>query len=54
MTKAPTVTEAYAMIRALKARGEKGDAAKIEQLKATIEDAKSKKALLDIDKYFTK
>lgn len=50
---APSVTEAYAMIRALKKRNEKGDGAKIAQLETLIAEAKDKKALLAIDKYFT-
>lgn len=52
--KAPTVTEAYAMIRVLKNRNAKGDGEKIAQLEKIIEEAKEKKALLDIDKFFSK
>lgn len=48
----PTVTEAYAMIRVLKKRNEKGDAQKIEQLQQVIEEAKVSSAQLAIDKYF--
>lgn len=50
--KAPTVTEAYNMIRVLKKRGAKGDGQKIEQLKVIIQEAKDKEALLLVDKYF--
>lgn len=52
MPKQPTVTEAYAMIRILRKRGEKGDAKKIEALQLIIDEAKNKKAQLDLDKYF--
>lgn len=50
--KAPTVTQAYAMIRALKNRGQKGDGEKIAQLEKVILEQKQKQALLDVDKYF--
>lgn len=50
--KAPTPTQAYAMIRALKKRGAKGDGEKIAQLQAIIEEHKDKEALLYIDKFF--
>lgn len=50
--KAPTVTQAYAMIRVLKNRNEKGDGQKIAELEKIIADAKNKQALLDVDKYF--
>lgn len=52
--KAPTVTSAYAMIRFLKTRGEKGDATKIVELQKIIDDAKLKQAALDVEKYFAK
>lgn len=48
----PSVTEAYAMIRALKKRAAKGDADKIHQLEQLIQEAKLKQAQLAIDKYF--
>lgn len=47
-----TVTEAYAMIRVLKKRNEKGDAQKIEQLQQVIQEAKVASGQLAIDKYF--
>lgn len=40
------------MIRALKARGAKGDGEKIKQLEQLIAETKQKQALLDIDAYF--
>lgn len=52
--KAPTVTEAYAMIRVLKKRNQKGDGEKIAQLQQLIEAEKDKAATLAIDKYFNK
>lgn len=53
MSKGPTVTQAYAMIRALKKRGAPGDGEKIKILEEQIEAEKEKQALLDIDKFFT-
>lgn len=50
--KQPTVTEAYAMLRILKKRGEKGDQAKITSLQEIIDTEKDKKARLDLEKYF--
>lgn len=50
--KAPTVSQAYAMIRALKQRGAKGDGEKIAQLENIIREEKQKAALLDVDKFF--
>lgn len=49
---APSVTQAYAIIRLLKKRAAKGDAAKIEELKKLIEAEKDKKAQLDLDAFF--
>lgn len=48
-----TVTTAYAMIRALKKRGAKGDGEKIAELQSFIEAEKDKTALLDVEKYFS-
>lgn len=50
--KGPTASEAYAMIRVLKKRGAKGDGEKITQLRAIIEEARDKEALLNVDKFF--
>lgn len=50
--KAPSVSEAYAMIRVLKDRNAKGDGEKIAALEKIIADEKTKTALLAIDKYF--
>lgn len=50
--KHPTVTQAYAMIRALKKRAAKGDGEKITQLQALIHEQKNKDALLDLEKFF--
>lgn len=52
MTKPPTVTAAYAMIRVLRKRAQKGDGERIAQLEKLIADEKEKAALLDIDKFF--
>lgn len=49
---APSVTQAYAMIRVLKKRGAKGDGEKIAELQAIIDEDRDKKALLDLDKFF--
>lgn len=50
--KAPSITQAYAMIRVLKERAGKGDGEKIAQLEKIIAEDKNKKALLDVDKFF--
>lgn len=50
--KRPTITEAYAMLRILKKRNEKGDAQKIAALQLIIDEAKDNKAQGDLDKYF--
>lgn len=50
--KSPSVTQAYAMIRALKKRAAKGDAEKIKQLEDTIAEIRDKAALLDLDRFF--
>lgn len=52
--KAPTITQAYAMIRALKKRAAKGDGEIIQQLEVLIEQEKNKEALLDVEKFFPK
>lgn len=52
--KGPTPSDAYAMIRFLKTRNEKGDVAKIAELEKLIEEAKLKKAARDVEKYFAK
>lgn len=49
---APSVTQAYAMIRVLKKRGAKGDGEKIAELQQIIDEDRDKKALLDLDKFF--
>lgn len=48
----PTVTDAYAMIRALKKRAAPGDADKIQQLKELIELEKDKSAQLALERFF--
>lgn len=50
--KQPTMTEAYAMLRILKKRAEKGDQQKIAALQTIIDEAKDKKAQGDLEKYF--
>lgn len=50
--KQPTITEAYAMLRILRKRGEKGDQQKIASLQTIIDEEKEKKARLDLEKYF--
>lgn len=50
--KQPTITEAYAMLRILKKRGEKGDAQKAAALQTIIDEAKDQKAKADLEKYF--
>lgn len=50
--KAPSITQAYAMIRVLKERAAKGDGEKIAQLEKLIAEEKAKKAQVDIDKFF--
>lgn len=52
MTKPPTVTEAYAMIRLLKKRAAPGDAEKIDQLKQVIALEREKAAQLSLDRFF--
>lgn len=52
--KAPTASEAYAMIRVLKKRGAPGDGEKVAQLQAIIDEARDKAALLNVDKFFPK
>lgn len=49
---APSVTEAYAMIRVLKKRAAKGDGETIAELQKIIDEDRHKKALLDLDKFF--
>lgn len=50
--KEPTITEAYAMLRILRKRGEKGDGQKITMLQDIIDKAKDKRAQGDLEKYF--
>lgn len=54
MSKGPSITQAYAMIRFLKKRAGKGDGEKIKQLEDQIQEAREKQAALDVEKYFTK
>lgn len=49
----PSVSEAYAMIRVLKKRAQPGDAQKIESLQKIIDDTRSAKAQLDLDRFFS-
>lgn len=50
--KQPTVTQAYAMIRALKKRAAKGDAEKIKALQDIIDEQRNREALLDLERFF--
>lgn len=50
--KAPTVDDAYKMIRLLKKRAAKGDGEKIAELQKIIDEANDKKAALMLDKFF--
>lgn len=49
----PSATEAYAMIRLLRKRAQPGDAQKIEALRRIIDDVRSAKAQLDLDRFFS-
>lgn len=49
---APSVSEAYTMIRLLKKRALKGDADKIRQLELIIAEAKDKAAALALERFF--
>lgn len=51
-TPTPTVSEAYQMIRILKARAAKGDAQKIAALRGIIDETKKAAAQLALEKYF--
>lgn len=50
--KAPTVAKAYAMIRLLQKRAQTGDAEKIAELRALIEEERTKQATLDLETFF--
>lgn len=49
----PTISQAYQMIRLLKQRGQTGDAEKITQLRALIEEEKTKQTNMLLDTFFT-
>lgn len=50
--KAPTVTDAYAMIRFLRKRAQKGDGEKIKQLEVIIAEARDRAATIAVDSFF--